>query len=165
MRCFSDGPLANTEWILLPRPMLAWGKEGGRGSLISPANIRDAYRIFNFALFRFTLKKFKTPLRDKQDFFLTWGKEGGHCSLISPANIQDAYRRSCWKIDFEENRWCFVDFRHWRSFSIVFNFNSLWVHYEKEEILFEEYWWLLVWAIEERHAWYLCPRFSQFPRF
>ena len=91
MRCFSDGPLANTEWILLPRPMLAWGKEGGRGSLISPANIRDAYRIFNFALFRFTLKKFKTPLRDKQDFFLTWGKEGGHCSLISPANIQDAY--------------------------------------------------------------------------
>ena len=130
MRCFSDGLLANTEWILLPRPMLAWGKEGGRGSLISPANIRDAYRIFNFALFRFTLKKFKTPLRDKQDFFLTWGKEGGHCSLISPANIQDAYRRSCWKIDFEENRWCFVDFRHWRSFSIVFNFNSMWVHFE-----------------------------------
>ena len=37
------------------------------------------------------------------------------------------------KIDFGDNEWCFVDLRHWRIFSIVFNLNSLWVHFEKED--------------------------------
>ena len=111
---------------------------------------------FQFHSFLGSHWKIQNPLWDiKKMIFFNLGKDGGrgsHWYLLPTSKLRTCLSilvlfKIMLKIDFGDNGWCFVDLRHWRRFSIVFNFNSLWVHFEKKRFFLRniDYYWF-AWA-------------------